>query len=88
MSPAPGLWVANRRGEHAGLVERVDGAYRATNSRGRELGVFDDLETAHAAIDGGSDGTRDLTRLATILLWSINAGAAAIVLLLASAFLR
>lgn len=53
MSPAPGLWVATRRGEHAGMVERLDGVYHARSARGRALGSFPDLDTALAVIGGG-----------------------------------
>lgn len=53
MSPAPGLWVAHRRGDYAGMVESRDGAYHARSARGRVLGSFEDLDSALAVIDGG-----------------------------------
>lgn len=59
MSPAVGLWVATRGGEHAGLVERRDGTYHARSARGRALGSFADLDSALAAIDGGIGGGVD-----------------------------
>jgi hypothetical protein len=53
MSPAAGLWVATRRGDHAGVVERRDGTYHARSARGRALGAFADLDSARAVVDGG-----------------------------------
>jgi hypothetical protein len=52
LSPSTGLWVGTRDGEHAGIVERVDGAYRARNARGRDLGAFDDLGSAWSVVEG------------------------------------
>jgi hypothetical protein len=49
-SPAAGLWVASRRGDHAGVVERRDGAYHARSARGRALGTFPDLDSAFAVV--------------------------------------
>jgi hypothetical protein len=54
LSPSSGLWVGTRDGEHAGIVERVDGAYRARDARGRDLGVFDNLESAWSVVEGGA----------------------------------
>jgi hypothetical protein len=88
MSPAAGLWVATRRGEHAGLVERRDGYYHARSARGRALGSFEDLDSARAVIDGGVDEPQGAPRGARALLWAINGAAAATALVLALSFLR
>ncbi len=53
LSPASGLWVATGRGEHAGMVTRVDGAYHATDGRGRDLGRFPELTAAFDAFERG-----------------------------------
>lgn len=50
LSPAAGLWVASRRGEHAGVVERRDGSYHARSARGRALGSFVELDSARTAL--------------------------------------
>ncbi len=91
MSPAVGLWVATRGGEHAGLVERRDGSYHARSARGRALGSFADLDSALAAIDGGIGGGVDRPQGAPRGvhpgLWAINA-AAALALVAAVVFLQ
>ena len=88
MSPERGLWVATRRGEYAGMVERLDGAYHARSARGRELGSFDDLDSAREVIDGGSEDASTDSRRLTTLLWVINAAATAVALGLTFALLR
>lgn len=55
MSPASGLWVATRRGEHAGMVELTDGIYHARSARGRALGSFPDLDSALSALGRGDE---------------------------------
>ncbi len=77
MTPAAGLWVATKRGEHAGMVERIEGRYVATNGRGRTLGEFDDLATAREAVDGVGDATpaQQVQRLTRTML-AVNAGVA------------
>ena len=42
----PHLWVASRRGEFLGTVERVDGEYLACDGQATELGRFADLDSA------------------------------------------
>lgn len=76
-SPSAGLWVASKRGEHAGMVERIDGRYVATNGRGRTVGDFDDLSSAREAIDGVGDATpaQQVRRLTRAMLL-VNAGVA------------
>lgn len=90
MSPASGLWVAARRGEHAGMVERVEGRYHARNARGREVGVFDDLDTARAAIDRHStpDAVSRRDRRLTRVMVGVNAAIAALAAGLAILLLR
>lgn len=88
MSPAAGLWVADRRGEHAGMVERRDGYYHARSARGRALGSFPDLASALSVIDGGDEVPRGAPRGATALLIAINGGVAAVGLGLAFALIR
>jgi hypothetical protein len=88
MSPASGLWVATRAGEHAGMVERLDGAYGARDARGRTLGSFDDLDSAREAIDGAGTPRSEIRHL-TGLMIAVNGGVAAIALALGYAiFLR
>lgn len=49
-----GLWVANRDGEFAGMVEKVLGeAYRASSARAITLGVFGTLDEAKACVGRG-----------------------------------
>lgn len=51
MSPEHGLWVASRHGEFLGMIERADGRYRASDSRGRPRGTFEGLAEAQFAVD-------------------------------------
>ncbi len=91
MSPAVGVWEASRRGEHVGRVERVNGSYHATNARGRELGSFDDLDSARAAIDGGPGrrpGVPRAGRVVTAVLWGVIAGGTAVAVVLVVALFR
>ncbi len=88
MSPATGLWVATRRGEHAGMVERLDGTYHARSARGRALGSFPDLDSALSVVDGGDEVLPGAPRGAKALLIAIHGGAAAVALGLAVALLR
>ena len=76
MTPAAGLWVAHRRGDYAGMVERIDGTYRVRNARGRDLGAFTDLDSARAAIDHSpAAGRTPRFGWLTGILIGINAGA-------------
>lgn len=88
MSPASGLWVATRRGEHAGMVERSDGRYHARSARGRALGDFEDLDAARAAVDRGPDVTRRAPRGLTAAMAVLNGAVAAVALVLALVVLR
>lgn len=87
-SPTNGLWVATRRGEHAGMVERLDGTYHARSARGRALGSFPDLDSALAVIDGRVDVPSGAPRGAKALLIAINGGAAVTALALAFLLVR
>lgn len=93
-SPASGLWVATRRGEYAGMVERLDGSYHARSARGRALGSFEDLDSARAVIDRGHEAPQGAPRVdtrgsqVTAVLWGINAGAVLAALALAFVLLR
>ena len=60
-SPAAGLWVAARRGEYLGMVERQDGRYVATDALGTDVGRFEELADAQISID--SDDLRLLSDL-------------------------
>lgn len=77
MSPARGLWVASRDGEHAGVVERRDTVYYVRNARGRELGTFEDLDSACQRIDGVADSADESSEVSRVLitrmLWAVNA---------------
>jgi 3',5'-cyclic AMP phosphodiesterase CpdA len=88
MSPAAGLWVGSRQGEHAGMVERLDGSYHARSARGRALGSFQDLDSALAVIDGGVDDPQGAPRGVRAMLWVMIGGAAASAFGLALALLR
>lgn len=49
-----GLWVANRSGEFAGMVEKVLGeAYRASSARAITLGIFASLAEAKECVSRG-----------------------------------
>ena len=62
-SPEADLWVANRDGEYAGMVEAVSGTFVARDSRGRNLGNEASLVAAkllvrsHLDADAGVVGT-------------------------------
>lgn len=90
ISPEPGVWVATRRGEHAGTVERRNGSYHATNGRGRELGSFDDLDSALTVIDGFESRSRVARPRGVVMvaLWVIIGGSALGALLLGVALYR
>lgn len=88
MSPAAGLWVATRRGEHAGMVERRGGSYHARSARGRALGSFPDLDSALAVVDGGAEDHPGAPRGAQALLVAVNGGALAALLTLALVVIR
>ncbi|MEO5534655.1 MAG: hypothetical protein ABIR17_05930 [Pseudolysinimonas sp.] len=90
MSPVAGLWVASRRGEHAGMVERIDGIYRARNSRGREVGKFDDLDAARAAVEGNDEDRGNSRRFRLLLggMIALNGAIAGVLAGLAVLLLR
>jgi hypothetical protein len=89
MSPARGLWVATRRGEHSGVIERLDGVYHARNARGRVLGTFEDLDSARRELDGRViDEPAASYGFVTKLLWAVNAVAVVIAVLLVFALIR
>lgn len=88
MSPATGLWVGSRRGEHAGMIERSNGLYHARSARGRALGSFEDLDSARAVIDGGVDEPQGAPRGVRAVLWAVLGSAAASAFALALALLR
>lgn len=83
MSPAGGLWVASRPGEHAGMVERIDGRYVATDARATVLGEFEELGEAQAAVEGrrSRGRARDLTRR----LLGVNAAMGSLLAIVAGA---
>jgi len=91
LSPADGLWVADRRGEYAGMVERLDGAYHARSARGRALGSYEDLGSARAVVDCGlqapPSAPRGNTRIRAVA-WTVNAAAVLTALACAFAVLR
>lgn len=85
MSPSAGTWSATRRGEPVGSVGRVNGSYRATSARGRELGVFDDLDSARAVIDRRAERRAEAPAgvgVVTAVLWGVLGGAAIVALVL------
>jgi len=88
MSPASGLWVAARRGEHAGMVERQNGMYHARSARGRALGSFEDLDSARAVVDGGVDDPQGAPRGVRAMLWITIAASAVGSFALALALVR
>lgn len=85
LSPASGLWVATVRGEHAGMVTRVDGAYHATDGRGRDLGRFPELTDA---FERGDRVPGEAHRGVRSVLWALNLAAAAAVAALVIAVVR
>ncbi len=52
--PAPALVVAQRDGEHAGLVEQRAGRFIATDAIGTVIGTFDSERDARAALEPGA----------------------------------
>lgn len=49
-NPESQLWIANRDGEYAGMVEYADGHFLASGSRGEDLGSFSDRTQAMDAV--------------------------------------
>lgn len=76
-SPAVGLWVASRRGEHAGMVERSNGEYHARSARGRALGSFGDLDTARAVIAASVDDPAGAPGGNRTVRWAVELAAVA-----------
>jgi len=90
ISPEPGQWEASRRGEPLGAVQRRNGSYHATNARGRELGTFDDLESALNVVDGTGNRPGDprRRRVITVVLCAIIGGSAVGAVVLGVALFR
>jgi hypothetical protein len=97
LSPSAGTWSATRRGEPVGTVERIDGSYRVTSARGRQLGVFDDLDSARAVIDrraerrpgvAGAAGGPGGVSVVTAVLWGVIGGTATVTLVLVVVLFR
>jgi len=57
-APEPGLWVGNRSGEYAGMVEFTNGLYLASGEVGEELGRFGSLDDAFASVATGAQKHR------------------------------
>ena len=77
MSPEHGLWVASRDGEFLGMIERIDGRYKASDARGRSRGVHEGLAEAQFAVDRERDEVsqerRELIMMrATIILTGLT----------------
>ncbi|WP_291056933.1 hypothetical protein [Herbiconiux sp.] len=49
-NPESQLWIANRQGEYAGMVEYADGHFLASGSRGEDFGSFSDRTQAMEAV--------------------------------------
>jgi hypothetical protein len=45
-TPEPGLWIATRRGEYAGMLEERDGKVLAVSATGALVGTFDNVADA------------------------------------------
>ena len=90
MSPSAGRWVASRRGQPVGRIERIDGSYRAWNGRDRSLGVFDDLDSARGVIDRQVERRAGVpgVSVVTALLWGVIGGATTVTLVLVIALFR
>lgn len=90
ISPEPGVWEASRRGELLGAVRRRNGSYHATNARGRELGTFDDLESALNVVDGTGNRPGDprRRRVLTVVLCAVIGGSAVGAVVLGVALFR
>lgn len=86
MNPATGLWVASRPGEHAGVVERIDGRYVAMDARGTTLGSFERLPDAQAAVEGGGAGARRVSGL-TRRLVGLNAAIGSVLVVVVGALI-
>jgi len=59
MSPESGLWVATRKGDYLGMIERLDGRYLASDAKGRGRGSFEGLAEAQVAVDGEDVAAHD-----------------------------
>jgi hypothetical protein len=57
-SPEPKLWVGNRSGEYAGMVEYTAGHFVATGPFGERFGSYSDVAQAMAAVDDRASGLR------------------------------
>ncbi len=53
-APETGLWVGNRSGEYAGMVEFTNGSYLASGEVGDELGRFGSLDDAFRSVASGA----------------------------------
>lgn len=52
-NPESQLWIANRQGEYAGMVEYADGHFLASGSRGEDFGSFSARTRAMDAVREG-----------------------------------
>lgn len=52
-TPEPKLWVAQRDGEFAGMIDFTAGQYVTTGPTGIRLGIFGDLSQAQDAVGAG-----------------------------------
>jgi len=71
-SPASGLWVASEAGTYLGMVERIEGRYVVSDSTGRDLGSYLELEQAQQRLDGYTGApeanTRDVLMMKAIIV--------------------
>ena len=49
-TPEPGLWIATRRGEYAGMLEERDGKVFAVNATGAPMGTYDNIADAQRVL--------------------------------------
>ena len=49
-TPEPGLWIATRRGEYAGMLEERDGKVFAVSATGTAMGTFDSIVDAQRVL--------------------------------------
>jgi hypothetical protein len=49
-TPEPGLWIATRSGEYAGMLEERDGKIFAVSATGSPMGIFDSIVDAQRVL--------------------------------------
>jgi hypothetical protein len=49
-TPEPGLWIATRSGEYAGMLEERDGKIFAASATGSPMGTFDSIVDAQRVL--------------------------------------